>query len=125
MTTKGTILVVEDEPVLRKLLRYFLAREGYEVRTAGESLQVFEALQEQRPHVVLLDIRLPGINGLEFLRHIRRTAPEIIIFIISGVLDEATRMQALAMGAIECLEKPLDFRHLQQRLAAASAIAAG
>jgi two-component system response regulator (stage 0 sporulation protein F) len=125
MGANSRVLVVEDEPVLRKLLRYFLGREGFTVRTASDGLEVLRAFEEEHPQIVLLDIRLPGIDGLEILRHVRRTAPETVVFVISGVLDEPTRIQAMALGALDCLEKPLDFRALKDRLASASALIAG
>lgn len=101
------ILVIDDEPVLRQVLQYYLEDNNFEVLTAGNGLTGIEAVKNEKPDVVLTDLRMPGADGLEVLAAVRQMDDEIPIIVISGAnrLDDA--VQALRLGAWDYLIKPI------------------
>ncbi len=101
------ILVVDDETAIRDTLRMVLEYEGYEVATAGDGRSALEALDETPAAAVLLDIKMPGLDGLETLDRIvaREGAPPVLM--ISGHGDIATAVECTRRGAVDFLEKPL------------------
>jgi two-component system, NtrC family, nitrogen regulation response regulator NtrX len=105
---KPRILVVDDEPGVREALRQVLEYEDMDVRLAGsggEGLALFETF---RPHVVLLDVKMAGLDGLETLGRLKEAAPDAMVVMISGHGTIATAVQATQRGAFDFLEKPLD-----------------
>ncbi|MBI4456002.1 MAG: response regulator [Acidobacteria bacterium] len=113
-TTK--ILVVDDEPSVVFLLKNFLERRGYEVVTASRGDEALAKLKEQSPQIVLLDILLPGGNGLEVLREIRQLEEDIGVIMITGGGDEAAGRIAMENGAFDCIFKPFDLEYLENAL---------
>ncbi len=103
-----SVLVVDDEPSIRKTLEGVLADEGYKCSCASSGTQALEHLREHRPHLVLLDIWMPGLDGLETLEQIHEIYPELPVIMISGHATIATAVKATKMGASEFIEKPLD-----------------
>ncbi|MDZ4863653.1 MAG: sigma-54 dependent transcriptional regulator [Gemmatimonadota bacterium] len=106
------LLVVDDEPGIRAALRQILEYEGIEVKvasTGGEGLALFE---EFRPNVVLLDVKMAGLNGLDTLTRLRELKPEATVVMISGHGTVATAIEATRRGAFDFLEKPLDSERL-------------
>ena len=114
------VLVVDDEPAIVEGLEAFLTRIGYAVRTACDGTTALQAVQAERPDVVLLDLRMPGTSGLEVLRCIREIDQDLKVILLSGFLDEETRQLALDLGAPLCLPKPMDLRLLERSLAEAT-----
>jgi diguanylate cyclase (GGDEF)-like protein len=108
------VLVVDDHPALRSLLRRVL--RDYDVREAGDVASALEAVRSGPVDVVLLELRLPDGSGLDLLRRLSgdRTAPAVVV--LSGVDDESTRVEALALGAEDYLCKPFAFAELRLRL---------
>ncbi len=105
---KPRVLVVDDEPGVRDALRQVLEYEGMDVALAasgGEGLTTFETF---RPHVVLLDVKMAGLDGLETLARLKEAAAEAVVVMISGHGTIATAVQATQRGAFDFLEKPLD-----------------
>jgi two-component system nitrogen regulation response regulator NtrX len=102
------ILVVDDEPGIRAALRQLLTYEGYEVREASSGDEALDAYAAQRPHLVLLDVKMAGRDGLATLRALRETDPAAIVVMISGHGTIATAVEATQAGAHDFLEKPLD-----------------
>ncbi len=111
------ILIVDDEPAIVEVLRFCLVRRGYAVRTACDGYAALRAVRSERPDLILLDLHMPGMSGLEVLRCVREMDEAIIIIVQSGLLDEDTRRLALDMGAHTCLEKPVDLPSLEHNLA--------
>ncbi len=111
------ILVVEDEPVLLETLAYNLKREGYEVLTASDGRQGVEMARRERPDLVILDIMLPGIDGFEVCRTLRRemTVP---ILMLTARTDEVDRVVGLEVGADDYVTKPFSMRELLARVKA-------
>ncbi len=115
MTEK--ILVVEDELVLRDALTYNLTRQGYEVIAAVDGHQAVELAQAKQPDLILLDIMLPGLDGYEVCRILRKdfTAP---IIMLTARDDEVDKLVGLEVGADDYLTKPFSMRELLARVKA-------
>ena len=101
------ILVIDDEKNIRRTLGMVLRSEGYEVGDAESGEAGLEALAKEPADVVLLDVNLPGMNGIETLREIRRRDPERMVVMISGQGTVALALEATRAGAYDFLEKPL------------------
>ena len=110
------VLVVDDEPAARELLVEFLSTKGYEVLTATNGAEALRRVQEDRPHLVLLDIRMPKMSGLEVLQRIREIDAEMGIIMVTAVNEEDVGRQALELGAFDYIVKPLDLKYLERSL---------
>jgi CheY-like chemotaxis protein len=110
------VLVVDDEPDAVYLLREFLEAKGYEVLTASDGEEALQKVKEERPHVILLDVRMPGMNGLEVLKRVREIDHEVGVIMVTAVNEEETGRQALQLGAFDYITKPLDFTYLERSL---------
>jgi DNA-binding response OmpR family regulator len=110
------ILVVDDEPDAVYLLREFLVAKGYEVLTASDGEEALRKVKEERPHAILLDVRMPGMNGLEVLKRVREIDHEVGVIMVTAVSEGETGNQALQLGAFDYITKPLDFEYLEQSL---------
>lgn len=120
MAVQGTnhILVVDDEEDVRDLLRKFLTRRGYEVATVGDGEAAIEAIRETPPDIVLLDIRLPKIDGISVLQRLREESEDIAIITMSGNADEDTARKSLELGAADFITKPFNLPYLETSLLA-------
>ncbi len=107
------ILVVDDEQPIRETLEMFLREKGYEVVTSEEGGKGLEAVQRERPDIVILDIRLPGMNGLEVLHRIMEEGEGIPVIMITAYHDMETTIQAMKLGAYEYIHKPIDVDELE------------
>ncbi len=107
------VLVVDDEPDAVELLQEFLLGKGYEVLTASDGEEALHKLKEERPHLILLDVRMPKMSGLEVLKQIREIDHEAGVIMVTAVHEEETGRQALQMGAFDYLTKPLDLKYLE------------
>src|SRR5947208_13921822 len=101
------VLVVDDGGDIREVLAEQLATHGFEVLMAGNGLAALLHVKRQRPEVVVLDVMMPRLGGLEALKRIRAFHPEAKVVVVSGSLDDEVRRQALALGAAGVLEKPV------------------
>jgi two-component system, cell cycle response regulator DivK len=114
MMKRDAILIVDDNPVNMKLIRVLLAREGYEVRTASDATEALIALNEFRPGLILMDIQLPGIDGLELTRRLK-AAPatrDIPILGLTAYAMKGDEERILAAGCDGYIPKPIDTRAL-------------
>jgi two-component system KDP operon response regulator KdpE len=109
------ILVVEDEPRLRRTLNANLRSAGFEVDLAEDGEQGLALLRARRPDVVLLDLMLPGLDGLEFLREIR-PANSVPVIVLSARDEERQKVAALDLGADDYLTKPFGVDELLARI---------
>ncbi len=112
------ILVVDDEIAIREVLIEFLSDHGYAVQGAENGSVALQMVKTLRPQVILLDIAMPGMNGIEALKRLRREAPQAAVIMISGHADHDQAVQALDLGAYDFIQKPLDFRYLERTLLA-------
>ena len=112
------ILIVEDEEPLTMLLRYNLEAEGYEVETAARGDEADTRLKESSPDLVVLDVRLPGMDGFEVLRRIRAADGKMPILVLTARDDEVDKVIGLELGADDYLTKPFGLRELMSRIKA-------
>ncbi|TIR26403.1 MAG: response regulator transcription factor [Mesorhizobium sp.] len=111
-----SILVVDDEPPIRKLLRVGLCSQGYTVSEASNAKAAIELLQTERPDLILLDLGLPGMTGLELLGKWRGEGLDIPVVILSSRTDEAGIVSALELGADDYVTKPFGMNELVARI---------
>jgi len=110
------VLVVDDEPEAVELLVEFLSAKGYEVLTATNGEEAVRRVKEDRPHLVLLDVRMPKMDGMEALRRIREIDPEMGVIMVTAVNEEEVGRKALEQGAFDYIVKPLDLKYLERSL---------
>jgi len=108
------ILVVDDEEEIRTLLSRYFSRKNYAVRTAESAEEALGILEKERVDAVLLDIHLPGMSGLDALRRIRTSWPDLPVAMISGQDDEEVAKDSLRYGAFDYVIKPIDFDYLER-----------
>ena len=113
-----SILVVDDEPLLRKVIRASLASGGYTVEEVGTGSDAVGLLQRRTFDLVLLDINMPGLNGVEACRKIRSIAPHTGIIMVTVRDAEEDKVRALEAGADDYVTKPFRFRELVARIGA-------
>jgi len=106
------ILVVDDEGAVRETLVTYLETEGYDLRTADSGVTALKVIEEFKPQVVLLDIRMPDMDGLQCLRSIMKLTPGIAVVVMSGFASEQIARKTLEIGAFEYINKPISFEHL-------------
>jgi DNA-binding response OmpR family regulator len=111
------ILVVEDELSLQETLAYNLKHQGYEVETVGDGLQAVETARKLRPDLILLDVMLPGIDGFEVCRILRREMNTPVLMLTARD-DEIDRVVGLELGADDYITKPFSMRELMARVKA-------
>jgi DNA-binding response OmpR family regulator len=111
------VLIVEDEPTLLETLEYNLTRQGYEVHTAADGLTALDVARQERPDVIVLDVMLPGIDGLEVCRILRREM-NVPILMLTARADEVDRVVGIEVGADDYLTKPFSMRELLARVKA-------
>lgn len=111
------ILVVDDELTLLNTVRAYLEQEGYSVQTAADGRSALRILREYQPDLVVLDIMLPEIDGLEVLRQLRQTS-DVYVIMLTAKADEADKVIGLGMGADDYVTKPFSPRELVARIKA-------
>ena len=111
------ILVVEDEASLVETLQYNLLREGYQVAVATDGLTALELARKERPDLILLDIMLPQLDGLEVCRILRKET-SVPIIMLTARTDEVDRVVGLELGADDYVSKPFSMRELLARVKA-------
>jgi two-component system response regulator ResD len=109
------VLIVDDEPIVREILGRYLARSGYEVETAADGEQALTAIETTSPDLVLLDLMLPGLDGLEVFSRIRDRGPTPVIM-LTAKGEEADRVVGLEMGADDYVTKPFSPREVVARV---------
>ena len=111
--TKGRILVVDDETVVRNVLARFLKGKGYDVVTAANGREAMERIKQERPHLMLLDIRMPEMDGFEVLRRVHDIDREIAVMMISANIDVDQARRTIEMGACDYIVKPFHLDYLE------------
>jgi len=110
---KKRILVVEDDEGMRFLLRDFFEEEGFEVETAEDGSKVVSKLIQKFFDLVITDIRMPGLSGLEILSTLKQIQPGITVVVITAFGSKDVRNRTLARGADAYLEKPIQLEKLK------------
>jgi DNA-binding response OmpR family regulator len=103
-----TILVVDDDALMRRSLAASLGQSGYSVETAATGEQAVEAANRNAPDLVLLDVGLPGMDGMETLAALRRDAPNLAVILVTGRRRELDEIVGLELGADDYITKPFD-----------------
>ncbi|MGM8227120.1 EAL domain-containing protein [Cellvibrio sp. ARAG 10.3] len=121
---KGTVLIVEDHEFQRRIQSKILREEGYTIVSAANAVEAMKVLRNLRPLLILLDIDLPDLDGLQLTRRLRSTAifKHTPVVIVSGVNDKATIEKSLSAGATMFLAKPFDRKALIDKVHAALAV---
>ena len=117
MKDKPNILVVDDDPNISRLEQLYLEKEGYEVRVAADGNDAIEAFRKLPPDLVLLDVMLPGADGYEVLKTIRKGS-EIPVIMVTAKGDESDELQGFDLGVDEYIAKPFSPKILVARVEA-------
>lgn len=114
MTASGKILIVDDNPANAKLMSFVLSSKGFDVRTAGEAVEAMRQIEEFTPRIVLMDLQLPGVDGLELTRRLRAdpTKHELWIVAVTAFAMVGDEEKARAAGCDGYVTKPIDTRAL-------------
>lgn len=101
------LLIIDDEPPIREMLEMSLASEGFDVRTAGNGRDALKVFAEQRPKLILTDIKMPGMDGIEVLKQIKALDSEAEVIVITGHGDMDSAISAIRNGASDFITKPI------------------
>jgi two-component system, cell cycle response regulator DivK len=114
-----SVLIVDDNPINMKLVRVLLTGEGYDVRTAGDAVEALAVLKQWHPSLILMDIQLPGIDGLELTRQLKAdsTTEHIAIIGLTAYAMKGDEERILAAGCDGYIAKPIDTRTLPHLIA--------
>ncbi len=116
--SNAKILVIDDEPNIVNLVTAYLKPEGYEVYTAEDGLQGLKAARAFKPDLIVLDVMLPGIDGIEVLTRLRRES-DVYVILLTAKTEETDRVVGLSVGADDYVIKPFSPRELTARIKAA------
>jgi two-component system response regulator ResD len=115
--SRGSILVVDDEPTIAEVVARYLARAGYETRTAADGPSAVAAAIARRPDLVVLDIMLPGLDGLEVMRRLHEDGePRVPVILLTAKGEESDRLVGLRQGADDYVVKPFSPLELVARV---------
>ena len=117
MTKSQIICIVDDEPAIRETLENVLSDEGYPVMSCEDSECFYQELEQQTPALVLLDIWLPGTDGMAVLSRLRETHPDLPVIMMSGHAGIDAAVNAIKLGAVDFMEKPLQLEILLDKIA--------
>ena len=110
------VLVVDDDPTVSDVVRRYLGRAGYAVTLAADGPAAVGAFEAEQPDLVVLDLMLPGYDGLEVCRRIRARAPDVPVIMLTALGEEADRILGLQLGADDYVSKPFSPRELVLRV---------
>jgi two-component system, OmpR family, response regulator ResD len=114
--SRGSVLVVDDEPTIREVVSRYLERAGYETRVAGDGPSALQAVAERPPDLIVLDLMLPGIDGLEVMRRVRDGRQRGAVILLTAKGDENDRIVGLRLGADDYVVKPFSPGELVARV---------
>lgn len=114
----GKILVVDDEETLVRLITYNLNKEGFETTSANDGMEAWRLIEKEQPDLIVLDLMLPGKDGLEICRELRRKNISTPIIMLTAKDDEIDRVLGLELGADDYVTKPFSVRELAARVKA-------
>jgi DNA-binding response OmpR family regulator len=109
----GSILVVDDEPQIRNLLGKFLSARDFQVRMASDGQQALALVDQESPDIIVLDVYMPGMNGIEVLKRLRAKNYGGGVIFLTSSQDEALLQEGLELGSVDVLGKPVDLERLE------------
>lgn len=109
ISTIRRMLIVDDEPTICECLKDFFTVRGFSVTSAFSGEEALERLSDEAADVILLDILLPGLSGIEVLKHVKALNPQVRVVIVTGLDQDDLRTQACRYGAAAYITKPFDF----------------
>jgi len=110
------LLVADDEQKICRLLEAFFVERGFDVSLAHDGKDALSRIRSERPHLVLLDLHMPGLNGLDVLREVQQFDETIKVIVITGIEDESMIRKAKAMGAADYVIKPFSLDYLNEEV---------
>ncbi|HEX6450928.1 MAG TPA: response regulator transcription factor [Trebonia sp.] len=113
-TTPATVLVVDDEPKIRDIVRRYLEADGFTVTERADGPTALRAAHDERPDLIVLDVMLPGLDGVEVLRRLRETS-QVPVILLTARDEEIDKLIGLAVGADDYITKPFSGRELAAR----------
>jgi DNA-binding NtrC family response regulator len=116
---KGRILIVDDEEIVLRSCQRILRDDGYQIDVARDGLAALGLVNENDYDVLILDIKMPKMDGIEVLRRVKEARPDIDVVMITGLHDIGTAVQAMKLGALDYLPKPFEPEDLQMLVAKA------
>jgi DNA-binding response OmpR family regulator len=114
--SRGSVLVVDDEPTIGEVVSRYLQRAGYETRVAEDGLEALDAVAERAPDLIVLDLMLPGLDGLEVMRRVRAEDRTSAIILLTAKGEESDRIIGLRLGADDYVVKPFSPAELVARV---------
>jgi len=108
------LLVVDDEVEICEFLKAFFEDRDYEVHTASSGSHAIEVLQTLNPQLILLDIHMPGVDGMRVLRHVKENYPQIKVIMVTAIETQEKIEEAIRLGADNYITKPLSLEYLEK-----------
>jgi DNA-binding response OmpR family regulator len=118
MQNQAKILVVDDEPTICSMMTVYLTQIGYRVQTVNSGEEALTLFEKDSPDMVLLDISMPGMRGIDVLQHMKNQKANCGVIMLSAYGDDATIQEALDLGAYCYIQKPMELTDLKARLEA-------
>ncbi len=112
----ATVMIVEDDAAIRRLYRFLLANSGYNVVEAEDGVMAMERLNAHTCHLIITDMNMPRMGGMELVRAVRQLYPDMYIIMVTAFGTPDTEKQAYRAGVNEYLTKPFDFEELEERV---------
>ena len=112
-----TILVVDDDPSVRRFLKSALRKKGHRVVAAATGQEAVPMVFHQQVDIVLIDVKMPGLSGTQTLRHLLEVDPSLAVIMLTGYGSIATAREAMRLGAYDYLTKPFDPAYLEEAIA--------
>lgn len=110
------VLIVDDEPIMRDVLSKVIVSEGYEWASASNGQEAIDRLQSSNYEIVLTDVRMPLLDGLQLLRHITANHPDVAVIMITALNDAASAVEAISIGAYDYVTKPFNIFELCSKI---------
>jgi DNA-binding response OmpR family regulator len=115
-TTGAKVLVVDDEPTILDLLYEYLSETGYECVKATTGEEALKSLSQDRYDVMLLDLKLPGITGIDVIKKVKSIYPGTAVIVVTGTGDIQTVVEAIKVGAVDCIIKPFKIEEVNKNI---------
>lgn len=116
VSVQKKILIMDDEETLCKELAFFLAEQGYQARYALDGEQGMKMIEKELPNLLLLDIRMPRLDGIQVLDQLTEKYPNLVVVVISGYLNAEITAKVIEHGGAACVDKPFKINELFERV---------